>query len=133
MPWALHPVHPPVCRAGRGLGKKPQRSALAPLHGADYCRLHPQGIGRDGDRCWAEFWRPVGPQAFPRNPVMNLIMLVLISYLVGVALREWRQCRRLRHRTLTISLLVPSAAMLLLTHGNYLGDLAATRGIALAQ
>jgi hypothetical protein len=47
-----------------------------------------------------------------------MIMLVLISNLVGVALHEGRQCRRLTHQTITVALLV-------MTYGNDLGGLAA--------
>jgi L-rhamnose-H+ transport protein len=56
---------------------------------------------------------------------IHMIMLVLISNLVGVALREWRQCRRLTHQTIALALLVLIAAVLLLTYGNYVGSLAA--------
>jgi L-rhamnose-H+ transport protein len=56
---------------------------------------------------------------------IHMIMLVLISNLVGVALREWRQCRRLTHQTIALAFLVLVAAVLLLTYGNYLGNLAA--------
>jgi len=52
---------------------------------------------------------------------IHMIMLVLISNLVGVVLREWRQCRRLTHQTIALSLMVLIAAVLLLTYGNYLG------------
>jgi L-rhamnose-H+ transport protein len=52
---------------------------------------------------------------------IHMIMLVLISNLVGVALREWRQCRRLTHQTITLAFLVLIAAVLMLTYGNYLG------------
>jgi len=54
---------------------------------------------------------------------IHMIMLVLISNLVGILLREWRQCRRLTHRTIGIALLVLIGAVLLLTGGNYLGGL----------
>lgn len=56
---------------------------------------------------------------------IHMIMLVLISNLVGVALREWRQCRRLTHQTIALALLVLIAAVLLLTYGNYVGSLLA--------
>jgi L-rhamnose-H+ transport protein len=52
-------------------------------------------------------------------------MLVLFSNLVGLALREWRACRRLTHSAIALALLVLVGAVLLLTYGNYLGDLAA--------
>jgi L-rhamnose-H+ transport protein len=55
---------------------------------------------------------------------IHMIMLVLFSNLVGVALREWRACRRFTHATITLALLVLTGAVLLLTYGNYLGDLA---------
>jgi len=56
---------------------------------------------------------------------IHMIMLVLISNLVGVALGEWRQCRRLTHRTISAAFLVLIAAVLLLTYGNHLGEQAA--------
>jgi L-rhamnose-H+ transport protein len=56
---------------------------------------------------------------------IHMIMLVLFSNLVGVALREWRAFRRLTHTTIAFAVLVLTAAVLLLTYGNYLGDLAA--------
>jgi L-rhamnose-H+ transport protein len=55
---------------------------------------------------------------------IHMIMLVLFSNLVGIALREWRRCRRLTDLTINLALLVLVAAVLLLTYGNYLGDLA---------
>jgi len=56
---------------------------------------------------------------------IHMTMLVLISNLVGILLREWRQCRRTTHRMVAMALAVLIAAVLLLTYGNYLGDLAA--------
>ena len=56
---------------------------------------------------------------------IHMIMLVLISNLVGVALREWRACRGVTHRVIGAALAVLIAAVLLLTYGNYVGDLAA--------
>jgi len=55
---------------------------------------------------------------------IHMIMLVLFSNLVGIALREWRACRRLTHTTIAGALLVLMGAVLLLTYGNHLGDLA---------
>ncbi len=55
---------------------------------------------------------------------IHMIMLVLFSNVVGVALREWRRCQRLTHTTIGLALLVLVGAVLLLTYGNYLGDLA---------
>jgi L-rhamnose-H+ transport protein len=59
---------------------------------------------------------------------IHMIMLVLISNLVGILLREWRQCRRLTHRTIGIALVVLIGAVLLLTYGNYIGEVAAKGG-----
>jgi L-rhamnose-H+ transport protein len=53
---------------------------------------------------------------------IHMIMLVLFSNVVGVALREWRACRRVTHGTIAVALVVLTAAVLLLTYGNYLGD-----------
>ena len=55
---------------------------------------------------------------------IHMIMLVLFSNLVGMVLREWRTCRRLTHTVIGIALIVLVGAVLLLTYGNYLGDLA---------
>lgn len=55
---------------------------------------------------------------------IHMIMLVLFSNVVGIVLREWRSCRRLTHTTIGLALLVLVGAVLLLTYGNYLGDLA---------
>jgi len=54
---------------------------------------------------------------------IHMIMLVLISNLVGVLLREWRSCRRLTRRTIALALAVLIVAVLLLTYGNYVGEL----------
>lgn len=59
---------------------------------------------------------------------LHMIMLVLFSNLVGIALREWRQCRRITHATVAAALLILVASVLLLTYGNYTGDHAATSG-----
>ena len=61
---------------------------------------------------------------------IHMIMLVLFSNLMGVALREWSQCRRLTHRTITFALLILVVAVLALTYGNYLGDLPVKGGAA---
>ncbi len=55
---------------------------------------------------------------------IHMIMLVLFSNVVGIVLHEWRTCRRLTHTTIGLALLVLVGAVLLLTYGNYLGDLA---------
>jgi L-rhamnose-H+ transport protein len=56
---------------------------------------------------------------------IHMIMLALLSNVVGIALREWRTCRRLTHTTIGAALTILVGAVLLLTYGNYLGDLAA--------
>jgi L-rhamnose-H+ transport protein len=55
---------------------------------------------------------------------IHMIMLVLFSNVVGIALREWRACRRPTHITIGVALFVLVAAVVLLTYGNSLGDLA---------
>jgi len=66
----------------------------------------------------------MGPYKFT-SWAIHMIMLVLISNLVGIALREWRSCRSTTHRVLAAALAVLIAAVLLLTYGNHIGDLAA--------
>ncbi len=56
---------------------------------------------------------------------IHMIMLVLFSNLVGVALREWRACRRVTHTTIGFALAVLVGAVLLLAYGNYLAELSA--------
>ncbi len=56
---------------------------------------------------------------------IHMILLVLFSNLVGLALREWRRCRRITDLTIGVGLLVLVGAILLLTYGNYLGEEAA--------
>lgn len=53
---------------------------------------------------------------------IHMIMLVLLSNVVGVVLREWRTCRRVTHTTIGFALLVLVGAVLLLTYGNYVGE-----------
>jgi L-rhamnose-H+ transport protein len=55
---------------------------------------------------------------------IHMIMLVLISNVVGIILREWRGCGERTRLTLGLALLVLTAAVLLLTYGNHVGDLA---------
>jgi len=54
---------------------------------------------------------------------IHMIMLVLFSNFVGLALREWRRCRRATGITIGVGLVVLTGAVLLLTYGNYIGDL----------
>jgi L-rhamnose-H+ transport protein len=58
---------------------------------------------------------------------IHMIMLVLFSNVVGVVLEEWLACRPKTRWTLRIALTVLVGAVLLLTYGNYIGDLAARR------
>ena len=53
---------------------------------------------------------------------IHMILLVLFSNLVGIALREWRRCRKLTDATIAVALVVLTGAVLLLTYGNYLGE-----------
>lgn len=59
---------------------------------------------------------------------IHMIMLVLFSALVGLLLREWTGCRPRTLAALGAALLVLLAAVLALTYGNYLGDLASSHG-----
>jgi L-rhamnose-H+ transport protein len=56
---------------------------------------------------------------------IHMIMLVLFSILVGVVLREWARTRKVTHLTVALALLVLSGAVVALTYGNYLGEVAA--------
>jgi L-rhamnose-H+ transport protein len=56
---------------------------------------------------------------------IHMIMLVLFSNVVAILLKEWHTCRQRTKTFITLSLLVLVGAVLLLTYGNYLGDLAA--------
>jgi L-rhamnose-H+ transport protein len=56
---------------------------------------------------------------------IHMIMLVLISNLVGLVLREWRGCGARTRIMLGVALLVLTAAVLLLTYGNHLAEVAA--------
>jgi len=53
---------------------------------------------------------------------IHMIMLVLISNLVGVVLREWRSCRTGTHWIIQLALTVLIFAVVLLTYGNYIGS-----------
>ena len=61
---------------------------------------------------------------------IHMIMLVLLSNLVGVALREWRACRRVTHAAISLALAILIGAVLLLTCGNYRGNEAAKAAAA---
>jgi L-rhamnose-H+ transport protein len=53
---------------------------------------------------------------------IHMIMLVLLSSVAGLAMREWKQCSSKTMRILAVALFILIAAVLLLTYGNYLGD-----------
>ncbi len=55
---------------------------------------------------------------------IHMIMLVLFSNLMGVLLQEWHRCRRITHVVIGLALVVLVAAVLLLTYGNHVGELA---------
>ena len=59
---------------------------------------------------------------------IHMIMLVLLSTLIGLVLREWSGCRSRTLAALGAALVVLLAAVLALTYGNYLGDTAAPHG-----
>jgi len=56
---------------------------------------------------------------------IHMIMLVLISNVLGILLREWRGCKSRTWIAVAVSLTVLVGAVLTLTYGNYLGDIAA--------
>jgi L-rhamnose-H+ transport protein len=56
---------------------------------------------------------------------IHMIMLVLISNMLGLALREWRGCKPRTWAAVAVSLSLLVGAVLMLTTGNYLGELAA--------
>ena len=57
---------------------------------------------------------------------IHMIMLILFSIVVGVVLREWRGSRVVTKTAVGIAFSVLLGAVLLLTYGNHLAELAAT-------
>jgi L-rhamnose-H+ transport protein len=53
---------------------------------------------------------------------IHMIMLVLLSAVAGLLMREWKNCSNSTMRVLWVALTVLIAAVLLLTYGNYLGN-----------
>jgi len=53
---------------------------------------------------------------------IHMIMLVLFSSFAGLMMREWTACRPATKRWLAAALLVLVTAVLLLTYGNYIGN-----------
>ena len=56
---------------------------------------------------------------------MLMIMIVLFSNVLALAFREWKGCRPRTLAAIGLAVLVLVTAVLLLTHGNYLGSLPA--------
>jgi L-rhamnose-H+ transport protein len=54
---------------------------------------------------------------------IHMIMLVLISNVTGVLFKEWKGCSDRTKAAIGIALLVLVAAVVMLTYGNYVGDL----------
>lgn len=52
---------------------------------------------------------------------IHMIMLVLISAVIGIMLKEWTGVKKHTTRMLTFALIVLVAAVLIITYGNYLG------------
>ncbi|MCO5240602.1 MAG: rhamnose:proton symporter [Chitinophagaceae bacterium] len=52
---------------------------------------------------------------------IHMIMLVLISAVIGIVMKEWAGVRKYTTRVLTLALIVLVAAVLIITYGNYLG------------
>ena len=58
---------------------------------------------------------------------IHMIMLILFSIIVGVALREWRGAQPRTKRAVSLAFLVLVGAVLSLTYGNYLAELASAQ------
>jgi L-rhamnose-H+ transport protein len=54
---------------------------------------------------------------------IHMIMLVLLSSVAGLLMKEWLKCRRKTIVTLVLALFILVIAVLALTYGNYLGSL----------
>ncbi|HMD00918.1 MAG TPA: L-rhamnose/proton symporter RhaT, partial [Ferruginibacter sp.] len=53
---------------------------------------------------------------------IHMIMLVLLSSVTGLLMKEWKNCSRKTIITLITALVILMIAILLLTYGNYLGE-----------
>jgi L-rhamnose-H+ transport protein len=53
-----------------------------------------------------------------------MILLVLLSAIVGLVLKEWKQSSRKTIGLLSVAILILIVAVLLLTEGNRLGSIA---------
>ena len=56
---------------------------------------------------------------------IHMIMLILFSIAVGVILREWRGARSLTKFAVAVAFVVLVGAVLSLTYGNHLAEIAA--------
>ena len=54
---------------------------------------------------------------------IHMIMLVLLSAMAGLVMKEWRGCSKPTLQLLSLAIFVLITAVLLLTYGNYLGSL----------
>ena len=57
-----------------------------------------------------------------------MIMLVLFSNMTGVLFREWTGCQNRTRAVITIALLVLLTSVVMISYGNYLGDLPVAKG-----
>ena len=53
---------------------------------------------------------------------IHMIMLVLISNMLGMILREWKGCRLLTRASIAAGLVILCCAVSMLAYGNYLGE-----------
>lgn len=53
---------------------------------------------------------------------IHMILLVLLSSVAGLIMKEWKQCSRQTKNVLIIALIVLIVAVLLLTYGNYISS-----------
>ena len=51
-----------------------------------------------------------------------MIMIVLFSNILALAFREWKGCRMRTRTSISLAIVVLTAAVVMLTYGNYLGD-----------
>lgn len=53
---------------------------------------------------------------------IHMILLVLLSAIAGLVMKEWKACSNKTMRLLALALIVLIAAVIILTYGNYLGS-----------
>jgi len=64
----------------------------------------------------------LGPAYAFSSWAIHMIMLVLLSNLLAVVLREWKVCRALTRASTAAGLAILCCAVVLLAYGNYLGE-----------